>query len=140
MREKIIVYGTPTCPAVPPVRGMLQRAQAEFEYISLTNNLEARRRVQAINNGNESVPTLVFSDGSTMTEPPLPELKARLEALGYRVPPATLLDTLKENPFYTILGVALLAYGVIDGGNWVFMLSGAGMLVVALAYHRLQSG
>lgn len=35
--------------------------------------------------GNESVPTLLFPDGSTLTEPSVGELKAKLESLGYEV-------------------------------------------------------
>ena len=45
----------------------------------------AAARVRAINNGNESVPTLVFPDGSTLTEPTVGELQSKLESLGYKV-------------------------------------------------------
>ena len=42
--------------------------------------------MRAINGGNESVPTLVFPDGATLTEPNESTLRAQLTARGYHVP------------------------------------------------------
>ena len=36
--EKVVMYGTPTCPMVPPVRGMLDRAQVEFDYVNIAED------------------------------------------------------------------------------------------------------
>ncbi|HEY1011098.1 MAG TPA: glutaredoxin domain-containing protein [Herpetosiphonaceae bacterium] len=81
----IMLYGHAACPQVPPVRGLLARAKVPYEYVNIRKDESAAARVRAINNGNESVPTLVFPDGSTLTEPSTGELTARLEALGYAV-------------------------------------------------------
>lgn len=83
---KIIVYGHPACLMVGPVLAMLKQCQIEFEYINIFNDPQARETVREINNGNESVPTLVFPDGSTLTEPTGGQLRSRLEADGYDVP------------------------------------------------------
>jgi len=83
--EPIIVYGTPTCPMVPPVRAALNQSGAAYEYVDISRDIAARERVRAINAGNESVPTLVFPDGSTLTEPSSRELLGHLQARGYRV-------------------------------------------------------
>lgn len=82
----IILYGHAACPGVPPARHMLERAGAAYEYVNIRQDTEARARVRAINNGNESVPTLVFPDGSTLTEPSSGALQGKLRALGYDVP------------------------------------------------------
>ncbi|NDH45456.1 MAG: NrdH-redoxin, partial [Actinobacteria bacterium] len=37
--------------------------------------------VERVNNGNQTVPTLVFSDGSAMTNPSLAKVKEKLAAL-----------------------------------------------------------
>lgn len=87
MRETITVYGHPACPGVGPVRAMLSQSKVEYHYINIRQDPEAAARVRTINNGNESVPTLVFHDGSTLTEPSANELKQKLESLGYRVSP-----------------------------------------------------
>jgi mycoredoxin len=86
MSEKIIVYGHPFCPMVMPVLKMLESSDVDFEYINIRQDLEARDRVTEINNGNESVPTLVFPDDSTLTEPSSGALKSKLEEFGYTVP------------------------------------------------------
>lgn len=83
--EKIIVYGHATCPGVPPVKGLLKQANVPFEYVDIHRESDAATAVRIINNGAESVPTLVFPDGSTLTEPTVGSLKAKLESMGYRV-------------------------------------------------------
>lgn len=85
MTDTITVYGHPTCPALGPVKGLLTQSKVKFEYIDIHQDSVAAARVRAINNGNESVPTLVFPDGSTLTEPTVGELKTKLESLGYKV-------------------------------------------------------
>ncbi len=85
MTNKIILYGHSACPSVGPIRGLLRQAQVPFEYINIRQDQAAALRVRTLNNGYESVPTLVFPDGSTLTEPSVGELKAKLEALGYQV-------------------------------------------------------
>jgi mycoredoxin len=85
MLDAIIVYGHPTCPALGPVKGLLTQSKVKFEYIDIHQDSVAAARVRAINNGNENVPTLVFPDGSTLTEPTVGELQSKLESLGYKV-------------------------------------------------------
>ena len=85
MLDAIIVYGHPNCPTLGPVKGLLTQSKVKFEYIDIHQDSVAAARVRAINNGNESVPTLVFPDGSTLTEPTVGELQSKLESLGYKV-------------------------------------------------------
>jgi mycoredoxin len=85
MSDSIILYGHPTCPNLGPMRGLLKQSKVKFEYIDIHQDGSAAARVRAINNGNESVPTLIFPDGSTLTEPTVGELQSKLESLGYKV-------------------------------------------------------
>lgn len=91
MTEKIILYGHMFCPSLGPVRGLLSQAKVDYEYINIHKDLDAAAVVRSINNGYESVPTLVFPDGSTLTEPSVGELKSKLESVGYRVGPVAWL-------------------------------------------------
>lgn len=54
-----------------------------YAYIDISRDRAAATKVE----GNESVPTLVFPDGSSLTEPTAGQLKRKLESLGYRVGP-----------------------------------------------------
>ena len=129
------MYGTPTCPGVPPARGMLDRAQVPFDYVNIAEDAESRGKVMAINDGNASVPTLVFPDGSTLTEPSTAVLRQKLESLGYKVPQPTLWQSLRDNPFFSIMGTAMLLFALYDG-NWVFALFGLGLMGYAVVSSR----
>lgn len=132
--NKVIMYGSPMCPMVPPVRGVLQRAGAPFDYVNILEDMAGSVRVKEINDGNASVPTLVFPDGSTLTEPSTAVLRKKLETMGYSIPKPTPLQTLKENPFNALLGTGLLLFGLYDK-NWVFI----GLGLAFLAYMLLAS-
>lgn len=113
-KQPIIMYGTPSCPMVPPMKSLLNRSQVRYDYINIMNDLEARQKVQDINNGYESVPTFIFPDGSTLTEPSAGEMKNKLEALGYDVPlSAMLMGNMWLIAIILAVGFALLrAFGV----------------------------
>ncbi len=81
--QPVTVYGRPACPMVPPVLNALESAGVPYEYVDIRQDLDARVRVREINNGNESVPTLEFPDGSTLTEPGLGVLRNKLSQQGY---------------------------------------------------------
>lgn len=85
MRDTIIVYGHQSCPSLRPVKGFLSQSKVKFEYIDIHKDGDAAARVREINNGNESVPTLVFPDGSSLTEPSVGKLQSKLESLGIKV-------------------------------------------------------
>ena len=130
----IVVYGSPTCHMVPSTIRMLERANAPYQYVSIAGNLQARETIRAINHGNESVPTLVFPDGSTLTEPPTAVLRGRLEDLGYTIPKLSPLETVRENLPTVLAGIALLAFG-IAAQSWSLVTFG----LLTLAYVILTS-
>lgn len=136
MSQKLILYGTPTCHMVPPVRGMLERARVDFEYINIREDNEGRERVRQINNGNESVPTLVFSDGSTLTEPSAKELKGKLEAQGYQVTSPSPIQALRENPIVSVLALFFLLLGAFNG-NGLQLGTGVVLLLYGLFKDRV---
>lgn len=83
---KITLYGHPFCASVGPIRRILSLCSVNVEYINIHRDVDGRERVREINNGYESVPTLVFADGSTLTEPNIVEFKRTLESKGIKVP------------------------------------------------------
>ena len=83
--KTIILYSRPNCFMVRSVKRFLNEASIPFEEIDIHEHPEGRQRVREINNGNESVPTLAFPDGSTLTEPGLKTLHAKLVELGYSI-------------------------------------------------------
>ena len=133
MSEKIVVYGSDLCAMIPPVRNLLQRAGVDYDYISISRNRAARQRVIEINQGKASVPTLVFPDGSALSEPTLAELTARLQALGHSVAPETFWQGMVltfESPRILAFGLIFLSLGVAFNAP---ALTFAGALLLPLA-------
>ena len=135
--ETLTVYGTPTCPMVIPVRGILDRAGVPFAYVDISKDETGRLVVKSINNGNESVPTLVFTDGSTLTEPSSKQLEAKLRTLGYEPVAPNLrqrLALIGRNPMTIMFTVIFLAMGLISQTP-AFIGVGIGLgIVVGLGY------
>src|SRR5687768_11018433 len=107
MPDVIIIYGHPTCPNLGPVKGLLTQSKVKFEYIDIHQDVAAAARVRTINNGNESVPTLVFPDGGTLTEPTVGELQSKLKSLGYKVGLAAWLIGYSRPIFFIAVGVLI---------------------------------
>ena len=78
---KIIVYGTTWCPDCTRAKRILQQAKLEFEWINIEDNNDGAAFVKQTNRGMMSVPTILFEDGSTLTEPSNAQLAAKLKAL-----------------------------------------------------------
>lgn len=115
--NEIILYGRPGCPGVPPAKRILEAAGAPYIFVDIYQDAAARRRVQEINDGYESVPTLLFPDGSTLTEPGPGALRAKLAALGYELTPlasaGSYLVGMLTNPV-VLLTLAVIIWAILQ--------------------------
>jgi len=73
--EKIILYSSHWCGHSLRLEKFLARHEIKVERISIDGNSPARQKLIEINNGYASVPTLIFPDGSVLTEPNFSELR-----------------------------------------------------------------
>lgn len=105
------VYTRPGCPMTGPVVNVLEQSGVPHLRIDIYQDEDAREFVRQVNNGNESVPTLRFPDGSTLTEPGPLELRNKLTSMGHRVPVWVLLRS-----------------------NWPMLLTGAVILYAILRF------
>lgn len=116
MTKKVVVYGHRFCPQVRPVKSTLERSAILYDYVDIHQNEAGRLRVQEINAGNESVPTLVFEDGSTLTEPSTKVLLNHMEALGYELEQQMPLDRILyffRGPGIRMLGALMVLLGLV---------------------------
>lgn len=79
MFEKVTVYTSSYCLHSRRVVRFLQKNNIPTEIITIDGDPEAREKVTALNNGYASVPTLIFPDGTQLTEPSSTELRAKLD-------------------------------------------------------------
>lgn len=76
----MIMYTTAWCGYCHRLKSQLTRAGVEFVEVDIEQNPSAAQTVMAVNRGNATVPTVVFPDGSSATNPSLAEVQARLAA------------------------------------------------------------
>jgi mycoredoxin len=77
-QAKTIIYGTAWCYATKRARTVFDQNQIPYEYIDIDYDMEARKYVETVNHGYRSVPTIVFPDGSILTEPSNADLNRKL--------------------------------------------------------------
>lgn len=65
----IVVYATRWCPDCLRARRLLDEKQIEYTLIDIDHDAEGKQYVMSVNNGNRSVPTILFPDGSLLVEP-----------------------------------------------------------------------
>src|SRR5437016_5723594 len=66
---ELVVYATTWCGDCFRTRRFLNRHQIPHRWIDVDRDPNAALRVLQINGGHRSVPTLIFPDGSVLTEP-----------------------------------------------------------------------
>ena len=75
------MYSTPWCGYCHRLKSQLDREGIAFDMVDIEQHPDAVQIVEKANNGNQTVPTLVFSDGSAQTNPSLAQVKEKLAAL-----------------------------------------------------------
>lgn len=76
----LTMYSTPWCGYCHRLKGQLDREGIEYTVVDIAEDPSAADLVMAINNGNQTVPTVVFEDGSALTNPSVAQIKAKLAA------------------------------------------------------------
>ncbi|MFC4784043.1 mycoredoxin [Nocardioides sp. MAHUQ-72] len=81
MSGSFTMYTTPWCGYCHRLKSQLDREGITYDVVDIEQQPEAAAIVEAANNGNQTVPTLVFADGSAVTNPSLAQVKEKLSAL-----------------------------------------------------------
>jgi mycoredoxin len=76
------MYTTPWCGYCHRLQGQLDREGIVYDVVDIERVEGAAEVVMAVNEGNQTVPTLVYSDGTAQTNPSMQQVKAKLAAIG----------------------------------------------------------
>ena len=76
--EKITLYTSKWCSHSRTVESFLRNHEIDVDKISIESDPEAKQELIEINDGFASVPTILFPDGTKLTEPTLFELRRKL--------------------------------------------------------------
>jgi mycoredoxin len=75
------MFTTTWCGYCARLKGQLKRAGIEWTEVDIEDHPDAADVVASVNGGNQTVPTLLFSDGSALTNPSASQVGAKLAAL-----------------------------------------------------------
>ena len=72
------VYGAPWCPDCRRSKQFLGEMRVPYDWIDIDQDAKAAEYVREKNNGKQIIPTIIFADGSVLTEPSNDELARKL--------------------------------------------------------------
>lgn len=78
---KFHMYTTTWCGDCIRLKRELAEAGISYDETDIEENPEAATYIEQFNNGAHRIPTLVFADGSSLTEPSLAQVEERLDSL-----------------------------------------------------------
>jgi mycoredoxin len=74
----LTVYSTEWCGYCHRLTKQLDREGITYEYVDIEQDPAAADFVMSVNGGNQTVPTVVFQDGSALTNPSVAQVLAKL--------------------------------------------------------------
>jgi mycoredoxin len=80
MASELTVYSTQWCGYCHRLMRQLDREEVHYVVVDIEQDPTAADFVMGVNGGNQTVPTVVFPDGSALTNPSLAQVKERLAA------------------------------------------------------------
>lgn len=74
----LTMYSTTWCGYCRRLKTQLDAQGIAYREVNIEEDPESAKFVESVNGGNQTVPTVVFPDGSAATNPSLAEVKERL--------------------------------------------------------------
>jgi len=78
---QVTMYTTSWCGYCVRLKKLMQREGIEFAEVNIETDDSAADLVMKANGGNRTVPTLVFADGTALTNPSIDQVKSSLSHL-----------------------------------------------------------
>jgi mycoredoxin len=78
---QLIMYTTPWCGFCRNLKKQLARDGIEMAEVDIEQDLAAAEFVMSVNGGNQTVPTVVLPDGTTLVNPSAAQVRERLAAV-----------------------------------------------------------
>jgi mycoredoxin len=77
----VTMYTTPWCGYCHRLKGQMDRAGLAYDIVDIEEQPHAAELVEQVNNGNQTVPTLVYADGTAHTNPSLVQVQDKIASL-----------------------------------------------------------
>ena len=77
----LTMYSTSWCGYCHRLKSQLDREGIAYDVVDIERDPEATRYVMSVNRGNQTVPTVRFEDGTTLTNPSIVQVKQHLATI-----------------------------------------------------------
>ena len=74
----LTMYSTPWCGYCHRLKSQLEREGIGYQVIDIEHDETAAEFVRSVNGGNQTVPTVRFPDGTSLTNPSIVQVKQQL--------------------------------------------------------------
>ena len=74
------MFSTVWCGYCRRLKGQMERAGIGFVEVDIENDTAATELVMSVNGGNQTVPTVLFADGSALANPSIAQVQDKLAA------------------------------------------------------------
>jgi len=74
----LTMYTTTWCGYCQRLKAQMGREGITFDEVDIEVDPQAAALVESVNGGNQTVPTVVFADGSALTNPSIGQVKEKL--------------------------------------------------------------
>ena len=79
--SELTMYSTTWCGYCKRLKVALKAKGIGYTEIDIEDEPDAAKFVQSVNGGNQTVPTVKFADGSTMTNPSIRDVEGKIAEL-----------------------------------------------------------
>ncbi|CAN5453116.1 mycoredoxin Mrx1 [soil metagenome] len=79
--SELTMYSTTWCGYCKRLKTALKAKGIGYTEVDIEMEPEAAKFVQSVNGGNQTVPTVKFADGSTMTNPSIRDVEGKIAEL-----------------------------------------------------------
>jgi len=76
--EALVIFTTPWCGPCHTLKRLLTEQAIDYTLVNIEETPGAAEFVMSVNRGNQTVPTVLFPDGSTLTNPRLRDVLNKL--------------------------------------------------------------
>jgi mycoredoxin len=79
--QSVTMYSTTWCGYCRRLKSQFDREGIEYTVVDIEQDPAAADYVMSVNGGNQTVPTIQYSDGTAMTNPTIVQVREKLGAL-----------------------------------------------------------
>ncbi|WP_406283057.1 mycoredoxin [Embleya sp. NBC_00896] len=80
MSAPVTMYSTTWCGYCRRLKSQMEREGIAYTEVNIEQDPESADFVMSVNGGNQTVPTLLFADGTALTNPSLAQVKEKVAA------------------------------------------------------------